>query len=387
MSTKMRDRRDTGDRAALPWRQIIRWALVGTTVLLTVVLVDLHRHGGDNPVSFIQPGPDGPSTEVIARDFPELDQPAGLGLDGQMYYAMARDPLHLDRAATDLDAPRYRLQRPLLSWLGWSLHPSGGGVGLVLALFVVGLTGILLGAVATGVLSTTLRGPPWLAAVFPLLPGAYWSLRVTVSDALALALALTAIALAARNRHVPAVAVAVLAVLAKEPVILVLAGWALHRRTRRDLLVLLVPGLVAAAWMGWLHTTLPADPERPSDLALPFTGLFHAWTGLWSHGQELVGMACTLTGFGLGTLSLVRRGVRHPLGWAIAIQLAFLSIMGSNPLGINFGGTRMAMAVTVLAVLALATPASPGDADLEPDGETSSATLAGGLEQRSAVAV
>ena len=39
-------------------------------------------------------------------------------------------------------------------------------------------------AVAAGGLSMTLRGPPWVAAIIPLLPGAYWSLRVTVSDEL-----------------------------------------------------------------------------------------------------------------------------------------------------------------------------------------------------------
>lgn len=357
------DERHPAGPTVLPWRDIVRWALVGTMVLLALVLVDVHRYGGDNPVSLIQPGTAGPATKVIGQDFPDIEQPEALGLDGQMYYAIARDPLHLDQTSEHLDAPRYRLQRPLLSWTAWALQPTGGGVGLVLALFLVGLAGTVTGAVATGALSAMYRGPPWLAALFPILPGAYWSLRVSVSDALALGLALAAVALAARHRHLSAVAVAVavLAVLAKEPVLLVFLGWALHRRTRRDALLLLVPGVVAAAWMGGLTILVPTGSGRPADLGLPFVGLVHAWTDVWSHGRELVGMACTIGGVAAGIVALSLRGLRHPFGWAIAVQLAFMSIMGVNPTAVNFGATRTAMAVMILAALALATPAAVSD--------------------------
>lgn len=339
-----------------PRPEILRWALLGTMALLALVGIDVHRYGGNNPVSLIQPGTKGPATAVIARDFPTLEQPGSPGLDGQMYYAIARDPLHLDQAAQSLDAPRYRLQRPLLPWLGWLLHPTGGGTGLITALFVVGLLATVAGAVATGMLSTWWRGPPWVAALFPILPGAYWSLRVTVSDALALALALLAVALATRSRYAPAVAVGVLAVLAKEPAILVLVGWALYRRTRRDLMLVAVPALAIVGWMAWLYVQVSAGPSRPQDLGLPLVGLFGAWTHIWSHGQELVGMACTVGAVAIGVFALVRRGLRHPLGWCIAVQLAFLSVMGRNPLGVNFGSTRTTMPIMILAVVALATP-------------------------------
>jgi len=341
---------------SLPWRAIVRAALLGTLLLVLLVAMDVSRHGGNNPVSLIQPGTSGPSTHVIAHDFPSVVQPDGLGLDGQLYYSIARDPLHLDHAAQDLDAPRYRLQRPLLPWLAWALHPSGGGTGLIYALLLVGLVGVFVGALATGALSTALGGPAWLAVIFALLPGAYWSVRVSVSDALALALVLAALAFAARERHLPAIGFGILAVLAKEPAILVLAGWALHRRTKRDLALLLVPAAVAVGWMGWLHLQLPTDPDRPTDLGLPFVGLVQAWREQWSHGQELVGMACTTVGLALGVAALAARRLRHPLGWAIAGQVAFMLCMGMNPTAMNFGATRMAMTVTVLAVIALFTP-------------------------------
>ena len=346
----------TGSTPAIDWREVVRWAALGVLVLVMVVLVDIHRNGGNNPVSLIQPGIQGPATQLFEQDFPTIEQPDSRGLDGQMYYAIARDPIHLDETSEHLDGPRYRFQRPLLSWAAWALHPTGGGLPLVYALVVVVLAGVLLGAVATGALSQTLRGPAWLAALFPVLPGAYWSLRVTVSDALALGLALTAVALAARSRHAPAIAVGVLAVLAKEPAILVLVGWALWRRNRRDALLVVVPALVIVTWMAWLHIQLPDGTTQSRDLGLPLEGLVDAWRLQWSHGQELVGMACTVGGLVIGGAALAVRGLRHPLGWTVAVQLGFMLAMQVNPTAMNFGGTRMAMPVMVLGGIALLTP-------------------------------
>jgi hypothetical protein len=343
-------------RAGIPWSTVGRWAVAGTLIMLMVVLVDVRRNGGGNPVSLVQPGAQGPAHRLFDEDFPDLEVPDGVGLDGQLYYAVARDPFHLDTTADHLDRPRYREQRPLLSWMAWVLHPTGGGTGLVLALVAAGIVGLLLLGLGGGALSTALGGPAWIAALAPLLPGAYWSLRVSVSDALALALALLAVALSARNRHLPAVAVGVLAVLAKEPAILVLVGWAAWRRDRTSALLVAVPAAVVVGWMGWLRVQLPADPDGTADLGLPFVGLVDAWSHIWSEGRELVGMACTLVGLAAGTTALALRRLRHPLGWAIALQLGFLLCMGENPTGINFGSTRMTLPVMVLAVVALATP-------------------------------
>lgn len=348
--------RPTPRRTGRGDRQLLRFALLGTFAVLLFVTFQVQRNGAGNPVSLVQPATQGPSSQVFHQDFPHLEMPDGLGLDGQMYYAMARDPFHLDHTAHQLDRPRYRFQRPLMSWLAWGLHPSGGGQGLVLALAAVGAAGLFLLAYASGSVSRALGGPAWVAALVPLAPGAYWSMRVSVSDALALGLVLAAIALSARNRTMAAVVVGALAVLAKEPAILLLLGWALWRRDRAGAALVAIPGAVIVAWMGWLHVALPTDPQGASDLGLPFAGVVHAWTDIWSSGHELVGMACTLGGLVLGGAALAIRRLRHPLGWALAIQLAFLACLGSNPAGINFGATRMAMPAMALAVIALATP-------------------------------
>src|SRR3954453_2980796 len=117
-------------RAALPWREIATWALLGTFLITIWAFLDVER-SGRNSLNFIQPGAKGPSAQAFHEDFPNPVLPDSRGLDGQQFYALARNPFHLSEVAPLLDRPRYRLQRPLLSWLAWALHPTGGGEGLV----------------------------------------------------------------------------------------------------------------------------------------------------------------------------------------------------------------------------------------------------------------
>ena len=76
--------------------------------------------------------------------------PPSPGLDGQLYYAGARNPFDPHRAAQSLDRPRYRLQHPLLSWLGWGLHPTGGADSWGWALFLAGVAGLFIGGLEIG---------------------------------------------------------------------------------------------------------------------------------------------------------------------------------------------------------------------------------------------
>lgn len=349
-------------RAPIAWGEVAKWAAMGLLVLLALTAVDVHQRGADNPLALIQPGQQGPAPELFAQDFPDDEIPDDRGLDGQQYYAIARNPMHLEETAANLDHPRYRYQRPLLPFTAWALHPTGGGTPLVLALLLVSFVGIAVLALASGGLSMALRGPPWVAGLVPLLPGAYWSLRVTVSDGMAVGLAIAAILLSARDRRVWAVAVGCLAVLAKEPAILILLGWTISRRTWKDGLLTVIPGAVIVTWMAWLNSQLPPDLPRSKDIGPPMDGFVKAWTEIWSKGDENLAMLCVTAGLILAVAALVLRGVRHPLGWPIVVQLGFLVVMGMNPLGTDFGGTRMALPIAVLSILALATPY--GDAAL-----------------------
>jgi hypothetical protein len=348
--------RPAAANAPTPWRRIVHLALLSTLTMAMVVLWDVNRTGA-HPANLLQGATDGPAYALLHRDFPDVEFLPGLGLDGQQYYAMARNPVHLDQAARSLDRPIYRWQRPLFPWLARVVHPTGtGGAGLVGAFFILGLAALLVGGIAAGALSTALGGRTWPAALFPLLPGAYMSMRVTVSDSLAMALVLVALALSTHRRAWLAVAVGCLAALTRETTVIVFVGWALARRTRATTLLAVVPIAIAGAWAVWLRVTLPAArPEKVDELGLPFVGLLHAIREYWIAGADRLGMFSTIAALALAGVALVRAQRSHPLLPALALSLAFVSLMNRNVVGIDFGATRSTMPLMTLAMLCLAT--------------------------------
>lgn len=342
----------------LPWPAIVRFAAIATLCMTAYVLLHVAQ-SSSNPLDFIQPGADGPSVAVIRADFPDDELPDGVGLDGQQYYAVARDPMHLRDNVDHLDRPRYRMQRPVYPLLAWALHPTGGGTGLIIAFVVVGVAALFIGSVATGALSSTLGGPPWAAMFFAATPGAFWSLRVSVADALALALAISALAFATRHHSRRALVCAVLAVLTKEVALLVLIGWLLTNRSRRAAIMV---GSALSALVGWavvLRLALPPDPSGVNEFGMPFVGLVRAATRHWFDHQELWGAASAVGALLLAAIALAWHRLRHPLSGVVVVLVAFASIMNSNVIGLNFGATRSMMALLVLSALCLVTPVVP----------------------------
>jgi len=331
----------------------VRYALAGTALLVVAVLIDV-RASGSHVANLVQPGDRGPSAALFHEDFPNLDLPGGTGHDGQQFYAVARSPMHMDEAAEHLDRPHYRLQRPLFPWVAWLLHPSGGGVGLVAAMFAVGMAAVVLGALGTGALSVTLGGPAWAGALFPLLPGVYASLRIGVGDTLATALVVAALTLSSRGRHRWATVAAVAAVLTKEPVLLVLAGFALWRRDRAGLALAAVPAAVAAAWAVVVRLVVDAGGRQVREVTWPFAGLADA-AGNWVDGRELWALLALVVAVGSGALALVRCGLRSPLGPAITIHLAVLPLFHADVIGLDLNATRTVLPLTVLATVAVLT--------------------------------
>ncbi|HEV3225289.1 MAG TPA: hypothetical protein VGZ52_00575 [Acidimicrobiales bacterium] len=350
---------------ALPWREIVKWSLIGTLFISMWVLYDVEQ-SGRNALNFIQPGQQGPSVAAFHHDFPTVELPDGLGLDGQQFYVIARNPWHPTEVAALLDRPRYRLQRPLLPWLAWVIHPTGGGYGLVWSLVLVGVLGIFAGAVATGALAVQLGGRPWLAALFATTPGAWFSLRASVADALALALAIAALALAHRSRWRGAVPCAIAAVLAKEVIVVVFLGWALWRRARQAWVLAAAPIAIALAWWIALRVMLPGH-EQIGELVAPFVGWRDAWVDLWSHGQQLVGCAAAIGSVVVGVAALARRGLTHPLGWPLVGSLVLAALSNGDVIGNNYGSTRSLMPVLVLGVVAFFTTGQPDRVDTSPE--------------------
>ena len=324
-------------------------------VAVFLVFIDLARTS-TNPLNLIQPGRSGPSVEVFTRDFPDSYLPESTGLDGQQFYVIARNPFDLHEAAANLDRPRYRLQRPLLSWLAWVGHPSGGGTGLIASFFVVGVLAVAGLATAVGTVSMRLGGPAWVAGTVGIYPGVWWSLRVTVADTLAMALALGAVALLINGRTRWAVLTAGAAVLAKETALLVLVGWALGRvRERSRWYPVIAAGIVGALWALVLRISLPGS-ESVTELTAPFAGVIGAVRDRWLEGNELWGLLGFASALIIGIAGLVRGGRRHPLAPAIAVQLAFLSVANADVLGNDYGSGRSMLPLLTLGTIAVVTP-------------------------------
>jgi len=339
-------------------------ALAGALVALLYLLMDVAA-SGSGILRPIQAGRQGPAAAVVARDFPEASIPEGVGLDGQQFYAIARDPMHPEAVAPSLDNPRYRYQRPLYPVLAWLLHPSGGGPGLVWALVAVNLLGLVAGGVALGELSRSLRGPPWLAFAYPLLPGSLWALTGSVADALAVSLALVTVVATVRGHSRLAWCAAVAAVLTRETTILVPLALVLARRRKEDLPLLLLPAAALVAWLTIVRLAVPAGGLPSEGLVFPLTGLVDAVRVRWLHGQELVGMAATVAALIAGTVVLARRRGPVELRWIVAVQLAFLTLCSGDVLGNDFGGTRSTLLLLAVSLAALVSRAAgPAEAYL-----------------------
>jgi hypothetical protein len=325
---------------------------LGTLLALAYLLLDVYAsgHGILRP---IRAGSRGPGAALIARDFPNATAPDEVGLDGQQFYAIARDPFDTHAAAASLDRPQYRYQRPLYPALAWLLHPTGGGPGLVLAFVAVSLGALFLGGVAMGALAKILRAPPWLALLFPLLPGAVWSLTSSVADALAVSLCLVTIVATLRDRSGLAWLAAVAAVLTRETAIFVPLALFLARRRKADLPLVVLPGLALGAWLVFVRLVVPSGGLPSERLVFPLSGLVDAVAERWILGDELIGMAATLAALAVAVFVLARRRGPVELRWVIGLQLAFLSVCSGAVLGDDFGGTRSTMMLLVVALAAM----------------------------------
>lgn len=343
----------------LRWRPLLAWSALGTLIGVAFTLVNLATTM-DDLGHLVDTKPQSLAAPIVG---PELGPDAlrdGGDHDGAWFYVIARDPFDLDAAAAHLDGAHYRLQRIGFPMVVWVLHPVGGGWSLVWTMFAVGVAAAFGGGVATGALSATLRGPPAVAVVFPVMIGTVLSLRISVPDPLAWALAVAAVVLVLRGHLVWAVLAGTLAALTREPVLLVFLGLLIARRDRRSLLVLAVPAAVTAAWGVWLRLAVPDLGQNITAFGVPLRGVWDA-ARFWAQGYEPLGLVSFVVGIGVAVAALVKRGLGHPLGWILALQVAFLALLNVDVLGPERNVSRAVMPLVVFGIVMLVTPRA-GDA-------------------------
>jgi hypothetical protein len=263
--------------------------IVALAVYLGAIGVQLQRYDGD-PTGFVQFG------SVAAAS---IQPPAGarvlagsIGYDGQFYYVLALSP-DIDRHVQMVfEAFEYRAQRIAYPAIAWLLSGGGSEGGLPWALLAVN---VVFALVATAAAAAWLRGhgrSGWLALAVGLTPGVLMTILRDLTDVVGLAAALGALwAWSERRERLSSIAL-VVAVLARETMLILAAvlafdAWRRRRRgeqaTHPALLVL--PALACfAAWE--TYATWRFDGEIPWTTApsnlwqAPGVGVVEALSGL-----------------------------------------------------------------------------------------------------------
>ncbi len=260
-------------------RRLIAVAIV---VGILIVAASLLRHDGDI-AGLIKFGAGDTVAErtahvedVLGRDVATVDL---LGHDGSMFFLQALDPFYLspDEHAIHLDRPVYRAQR--------MLFPTIAGVGGLLpaeavlwTMAVTNVAALALGTVAAGRLATRLGGTPWLGLAFLLNPGVIFEFDISGAGILAFAAALWGTLALEEGRQRRAIAWFAAAVLAREVMLLYLAGVCVYRlwQTRRiPWLLGGIPALTVTAWAGYVRLRLDSHDgvNEVQEFGPPFGGM------------------------------------------------------------------------------------------------------------------
>lgn len=341
----------------MPVGQLVLLAGIATLVAVGVALADLSRSRDTLGGLIGQAG----SVRHEILSYEEIDSPPtanGGAHDGRYFYPLARAFPRISNAAPYLDRPAYRSQRIFFPALARILHPWGDGSGLIWTMFAIGALGVFLSGFATGAISWLLGGKTWPAALIPLSYGSWVSLRITVPDPLAYGLAFSAIACSLSNRHRWAIAAGVCAVLTRESSWLLILGFAIWRRDRRALTFAGLPALAVVLWAGavrLMQLPAPSQGNEVVEFTAPLVGLYNS-AKFWSLGYEPLGFISLIPVLALGVVAVTRRGLRHPLVWPLALELALISVLNVDVLGPERNGSRMAIPVLALAAVALLTP-------------------------------
>ena len=228
----------------------------------------------------------------------------------------------------------------------------------------VALTGLGAALLAHS-LGASRRAVETLALCAPLLPAAFATLDLSVADELALGLVLVALALDSLRHERGALATAVLAVLAKESMLLVLLGWALTRGRRVMLRLVGVPAAVAAAWWLVLRVWF-ASSREPSEEFSVVGGLVHA-VRIWVGGGSRMSGVIVAASVAAAAFVLLRHGLRSPLGGPIAAQLVLLPFLSAVVLAGDWNGPRATAPLLLLSIIAMTVPARPTAVEPRPD--------------------
>jgi hypothetical protein len=301
------------------------------------------------PYDYNPTGPIRIGTMLPAARFwrPDTRVEPGVGYDGQWFFYIAHDPLlRAPDPESFLDLPAYRYARILYPTLAWMLA-LGQPAAIPWAMLAANLLAVLGGAIACLDLLRQLAASRWLVLAYAFSPPLMIGVSAMLAEPTSMALVAAGLALALRGRHRLAGVVLALAVLAREPSLLVPIGlglYALGRLDWRRATAYLLPLAAPAAWHLWILIRLGSLPsaQSPGNFGVPFGGAYYRLGLLLGWHAPMLGepvpsgnvageamiVATSAAIIVVGLLKIVER--RDAFAWLLWLQAALA--LGTGPL-------------------------------------------------------
>jgi len=204
------------------------------------------------------------------------------GHDGKFFFLQALDPLYLNpnEHSVLLDRPVYRGQRmlyPLIAGLGGLMPVQAVPWSMVL----LNILALGWGGLGTARLAVRYGASPWWGLAFPLNLGMLGEFVISGGGVVAFAAAIWGVLALEEDRPGLAAAWLTASVLAREAMLLFVAGVAFEhwRRTRRKPIRLVIAPLGAAlAWAAYLRLRLGGGSgvDEVQEIGVPFMGIVGA---------------------------------------------------------------------------------------------------------------
>lgn len=258
------------------------WFVIGCAFPLAFQLLTVTLN--DQPlVWLLHVGEESTLRNAIENELGDVPTVSGRGMDGQIFYMIARDPLGTGDTAHILHEsgshPRYRYRRivyPSLAGLGGWLSATATVHAMMFWLAV----GSGLAAVAIADMGRRM-GASFVTLLIGICnPGTVCAAKTLTADPLATGLAMLGLSVWLRDRRLTAVVILAIAALTKETSLLV--AWALalylvsQRQYRRSALVAVLTTIPIAAWSLFVSWRIADDGGAAHSFTWPFLGLIQA---------------------------------------------------------------------------------------------------------------
>lgn len=290
--------------------------------LSSLMAVRVLSEVGWDPTIFVAFGEEATPTREYAEDrLGDVFLRPAQGHDGKFFFVQANDPWVVDPEsnAQVLDRPLYRSQRMLYPVLA-------GGAGLldpraiVWAMLLVNLIAMGVGTWATAQIAMEMGGSAWWGLAFALNLGFISEINIGGAGVVAAAAAFAAVLMFMKDRVPLGIALLGVATLAREAMLIAVAGTALllwiQRRRRTAVATALIPGLAVVMWAAYLRVRIGEGvvASEVQEIGWPFAGFIEAFQS-WS--EDPIDLAVGVVMMVLFVLFTRRVLIsRHLVGWA-----------------------------------------------------------------------